>query len=285
MTYWRTETLQHRLPVEGLIDPYVEERVENCAYELSMGPEAFITSRDDKKKIVLDERESLVIPPGQFALLLTEERVIVPTTAIAFISMRFGLKKRGLVNVSGFHVDPGFSGRLKFSVYNAGSRDITISRGDRAFLIWYANLDGETADGYGDAGEDQDHITSADQNIMHGEVASPGELRKELEQVKHFYENNKWLLGVICAAVLGILVRLFFMGLFTIPTPADLEAIKAELREELLQELTAKDGAGGDNETPASNGESAPDGVGAPGRATSQAEKTEPKADGDTLPH
>ena len=48
------------------------------------------------------------IPPGQFAFLLTEEVVSVPPDALAFISIRAKTKFRGLVNVSGFHVDPGY---------------------------------------------------------------------------------------------------------------------------------------------------------------------------------
>jgi dCTP deaminase len=126
MAFWRTETMHERTPAEHLVDPYREEHVTRSAYELCMGSEAFITSSADKVKITLADRESLVIPPGQFALLLTEERIKVPLNAIAFISMRFGVKRRSLINVSGFHVDPGFEGRLKFSVYNAGSSPITI---------------------------------------------------------------------------------------------------------------------------------------------------------------
>ena len=47
----------------------------------------------------------------------------------------------GLVNVSGFHVDPGYKGRLKFAVYNAGGSDIKLTRGDAIFLIWFSELD------------------------------------------------------------------------------------------------------------------------------------------------
>ena len=58
--------------------------------------------------------------PGQFAFLLTDEIVEVPDSAMALISIKAKIKWRGLINVSGFHVDPGFKGRLIFSVYNAG---------------------------------------------------------------------------------------------------------------------------------------------------------------------
>jgi len=70
--------------------------------------------------------------------------VTVPNTALAFISVRATRKFRGLANVSGFHVDPGYSGRLVFSVFNAGPGSVHLARGDDCFLIWYADLDRTT---------------------------------------------------------------------------------------------------------------------------------------------
>ena len=51
-----------------------------------------------------------MIPPGQFAFLLTAETVTMPDNAIAFISIKARLKFNGLINISGFHVDPGYRG-------------------------------------------------------------------------------------------------------------------------------------------------------------------------------
>jgi hypothetical protein len=45
------------------------------------------------------------------------------------------------VNVSGFHVDPNYEGRLIFAVFNAGPGPVHLSRGEECFLIWYADLD------------------------------------------------------------------------------------------------------------------------------------------------
>lgn len=131
MSFWSSEKLirennyrkQHSQ--KELIYPFEDEFVQHGAYELSLGSEAFITSKGKGTKQKIDSRkQQIVIPPGQFGLLLTKETVAIPNNAIAFISMKFSIKQRGLVNVSGFHVDPGFAGRLKFAVYNAGSKNI-----------------------------------------------------------------------------------------------------------------------------------------------------------------
>jgi hypothetical protein len=70
----------------------------------------------------------LTIYAGQFAYLLTEEVVKIPSSAMGLISLKFGVKGPGLINVSGFHVDPGYWGRLVFSVYNAGPSEARLQR-------------------------------------------------------------------------------------------------------------------------------------------------------------
>src|SRR5690349_1888369 len=118
MAFWSTEKVKEEHSKGCLINPFDGSRVKHGAYELALGPEAFLTSYSEGKKKILNDSEQLVIPPGQFGLLLTEEQVMVPNNAIGLISIKAGIKFRGLVNVSGFHVDPMFKGRLKFSVYN-----------------------------------------------------------------------------------------------------------------------------------------------------------------------
>ena len=147
--FWSGETLSQRL--ESLIDPFDYDRVDCAAYTLCVGPEVYVSPNDqtvDPNSVTirkLSYGEAFTIPPGQFAFLLTEEVVSVPTDALAFISIRAKIKFRGLVNVSGFHVDPGYRGQLTFSVFNAGPVPVHLKRGQPIFLIWYASLDGETS--------------------------------------------------------------------------------------------------------------------------------------------
>ena len=147
MPFWSGETLAARLP--NLIEGFDPDKIDCAAYTLRIGREVYIspsTAADaaTRTKTVLDERQDFGIPPGQFAFLLTEERVTVPNSSVAFISMKARIKFKGLVNVSGFHVDPGYRGRLVFGVYNAGPAVVHLARGDDCFLIWYASLDRES---------------------------------------------------------------------------------------------------------------------------------------------
>src|SRR4051812_43631488 len=100
MAFWSTEKLKKRLISDKLIEPGDERNVKQGAYELGVGPEAFVTSETTKTKTKIDQGQQVIIPPGQFGLLITDEKVTVPTDAIAFISIKAGIKFRGLVNVS-----------------------------------------------------------------------------------------------------------------------------------------------------------------------------------------
>ena len=147
--FWSGETLKDRL--ETLVKPFDPDRVDCSAYTLAMGREVYVSPNDatqDPLNVTirqLGDGEGFTIPPGQFAFLLTEEKIVVPNNTLALISIKAKIKWRGLINVSGFHVDPGFRGRLIFSVYNAGPVTVHLRQGQPMFLIWFANLDKPTA--------------------------------------------------------------------------------------------------------------------------------------------
>lgn len=145
MAFWSGDTLKSRL--DTLVSPANVDAIDCAAYTLTVGPEYYVTPTDqssDPKRMslkTLNHGEAFAVPPGGFAYVLTEEVVTVPPSALAFISIRARIKWRGLINVSGFHVDPGFCGRLTFAVFNAGPVPVHLRRGDPTFLIWFADLD------------------------------------------------------------------------------------------------------------------------------------------------
>ncbi len=132
----------------------------------------------------MKDLEQFTIPPGQLAILITEETIKVPTDLLAFISIKASIKFKGLVNVSGFHVDPGFNGKLKFSVYNAGSEGLVLERGQPAFSIWFATFDRPTDLAYNGVHNHQARITPADVMYLQGDVASPAHLLEKIKSLE-----------------------------------------------------------------------------------------------------
>ena len=145
--FWGTTRLAERLENEKLIQPFGRQHVDCAAYTLAIGDEVYVSPDEQEKdptRVTVKKLgcgEPFTIPSGQFGFLLTAETVKVPVDALALISVRAKVKFRGLVNVSGFHVDPGYCGQLTFAVFNAGPASIHLKQGERNFLIWYADLD------------------------------------------------------------------------------------------------------------------------------------------------
>ena len=207
--FWNGKKLESKksslIELDGS-DDLGKVKVDCASIELTVGSEVYITpssENDPKVKRVLTEKKSqFTIPKGQFALLITEEIVKVPNNALAFISFKAKYKYKGLINVSGFHVDPGWYGKLTFSVYNAGPSDIVLEKGDPFALIWYADLDSECVEN--DQLFDSKYVKSYTSPVtkmgsnrvsdMTGDIFSPFKLKKELDYLKEKY--NKEILSI-----------------------------------------------------------------------------------------
>lgn len=163
MAFWSGDKIKIEFPARKIVSNFQEKQINESAYQLSLGAECFVTPdhdiklRDSYKRNLGEEYkifrpmklpESVSIPPGHFAYLVTHEDLDIPDNIMGFISMRAKYKLNGLINVSGFHVDPGFRGKLVFGVYNAGPSTVTLSLGDPLFLIWIADLDDKASVDY-----------------------------------------------------------------------------------------------------------------------------------------
>lgn len=197
-------------------ESYNENRIKQAAYELSLGDETFRTDAKKGKPEILDDKNTTVeINPGQFALLLTKEEVIIPSYILAFISIKAGEKLKGLLNVSGFHVDPGFKGKLLFSVYNAGPSTITLKRGERYFLMWFCKLQTplKEEDLYND--RDNNHqgqssiATKYIDALKRGELASPNVLLDKVKSNDQKLEKVFWALGILIALCIAVGVKVY----------------------------------------------------------------------------
>ncbi|GKS95389.1 hypothetical protein [Acidovorax sp. SUPP2825] len=191
MSFWSSQTLESRL-AELLNDPN-SASVDCNALQLRIGREIYITPNlaeaNTHTKQLLGDNQPFVIPPGQFGFLLTEEIVSVPADAMALISIKATFKMKGLVNVSGFHVDPGWRGRLVFAVFNAGPQPIHLHQGLKLFLIWYTSLD--AVSDKRKEGSDSLSIPSVTINNLTGGSDSFFELSKTLaSEVKRLEDKN-----------------------------------------------------------------------------------------------
>lgn len=145
--FWSTQTLRKRLDRDKIVVPYDRSRTREANYRLAMGDEYFVTKSATDTNVArestmkLEPGDSFCVPSGHFGFLVTEENVCLPPNAIGFLSIQTSVKFLGLVNISGFHVDPGSNGKIIFAVFNAGPDPVHIKRGDEIFRLWIASLD------------------------------------------------------------------------------------------------------------------------------------------------
>jgi len=131
---------------------------------------------------------------------------------------------RGLVNVSGFHIDPGYKGKLIFSVFNAATTEIIISRGERMFMLWYCNLDNQTTDLYSGDYQYRDKILDKEIMNLQGPTYNPTSLAERVRILEEWRSSRRrwkdmWqnfslsLVARIVILILGLAIP-FVVGAF-----------------------------------------------------------------------
>lgn len=235
--FWSAQRIDTQHKKHGLIwepeagtdkDPggyqLVPDRVKAASYNLTMGLEAYVTpvSDSDPKSIRrLEPGTAFRIPPGQFAFLLTHEAVRIPKDAFALIALRAReLQFKGLINVSGFHIDPGYDGRLVLAVYNAGPSEVHLRAGQVLFEVFFADLDGETGKPYGAGGSKKPlfHIEPEAISSIAGEFETLKGLKNKIEDIESELDDRirslereqtvtRWASALILGALLAFGVR------------------------------------------------------------------------------
>lgn len=224
MTFWSADTLRKRILAEGIIEPqhFEDDNIGRGNYTLHVGKFAYVspigpaTTPEKRSPIALNDAKYCPIPPGQFGFLTTKEKVKVPSDAIGFISVRASYKFRGLVNVSGFHVDPDWDDQLIFAVFNAGSETVTVGIDEPLFHIWFADMDKASTLGRktGFKGKIPPKIIDG---IGDGHVSLQG-LSDRLVLVENKQSGFDKIQGWLVAGLIGAALTIFGFLLSSIPT-------------------------------------------------------------------
>lgn len=167
-------------------------------YKLRLGEEVYISTDDEPVNLI--KKECVTIKPGEFALLLTRERLRLDHSVMAFISIRFDYKQKGLINVSGFHVDPNYHGKIIFSVFNAGPKDIILRYEDPVFMIFF-----QYVDGIPEESEKMllyEHIPAEMMEQIKGRSATLAANATRLEKLEFYIK----IIGSIAVLILGIVI-------------------------------------------------------------------------------
>jgi dCTP deaminase len=177
------EHIEKLCGIDGLISPdtYSPDLVRQASYDLRLGEEAYIVGSVSPVWLSKGKAEYLTIAPGQFALLTCHEFLSIPPNILGLISLRNSYKMQGLVNISGFHVDPTFTGRLVFAVNNVGPSDIRLRLLEPTFTIFFAEVGGDVGK---PRSAHPDRLPLESIQHLGGSSVTLSKLQKDLEDLK-----------------------------------------------------------------------------------------------------
>ena len=177
-------------------------KFNQSSLDLRLGKEIYMVG-SAAPQILTRSSPYATLTPGQFAILTTEEVISIPSDILAFISLKSTFKFQGLVNISGFHVDPTFEGKLRFGVQNIGPSDIRVKYGEPTFSIFFSTL---SSTRIGKPREDNSMgIRLQDVQLLGGGSLSLASIHKEVERLSTLVKVYG---GLAIAALVALLVDL-----------------------------------------------------------------------------
>lgn len=132
-------------PVTGvsLDAPYAKDSlVQAASLDLTIGSVLLPGQKADRPggvdKPIVDDH---VLKSGETAVVVTKETLAFPPNLGAFGFPPSSLSSKGLLMTNPGHVDPGFSGRLRFTVINMAKDELTLTGGARIVTLLLFQLD------------------------------------------------------------------------------------------------------------------------------------------------
>lgn len=189
---------------------YDKETNNPIAIDLKLGDEIFISTKEVPYKLGSSDNsnEFASIKPGEFALLTTYEQLGLTNEILGLISMKFSLKLKGLINVSGFHVDPGYSGRIIYSVYNAGPTPIVLRRREKVFTILLCKIHTKSSR----KNATFKNIDQLEEKHIAGLLGVPISLHSMYDKVRVLEMWNKITLGIMSGLVIAVISAFLSKG-------------------------------------------------------------------------
>jgi deoxycytidine triphosphate deaminase/uncharacterized protein YoxC len=125
--------------------------IENCGslkYDFVLSEEFLKSDFKSPKKmsdLTAYEKREAVINPGEVVYVLTKEKINIPNDMYMHLSANRGMSEYGVLTLGGFAVDPGYSGKLMFGLYNYSSTPFTLIPGEKLVGAIFYRFDEEEA--------------------------------------------------------------------------------------------------------------------------------------------
>lgn len=136
---------------------FSEKCLQPASYDLRVGEEAFTVSA---ARVINIQNEGLLeVQPGDFALIMTYEKLRLPSNMLGRFGLRSVYARMGLLATAGPQVDPGFEGKLVIGIVNFSSQSIKLSYLTPFCSLELHRLSREVMNPYRGPYQGQEHLT------------------------------------------------------------------------------------------------------------------------------
>lgn len=131
---------------ELIYEGFDPNNVKQACYELTLG-DVYFDLTDGNKRIDTTKRKTAIIKPGHLVVLITKEKLDIPTDVFARLISKGSLFSIGLMPVSTY-ADPGFKGNIGIVTYNLSKNYVVLPIGEPISKIEFSRLAHHVANPY-----------------------------------------------------------------------------------------------------------------------------------------
>ncbi len=119
-----------------IVRPFDPARLQGASYDLRVGKRLLISGHD--RVLDLSKETAIALPPGDFAVTVSDEYFEIPQNFVVNIGPRTYLTTKGVILQAGMQIDPGFKGHLILGLYNSSPRKYVIEyKGDLCSIQFF----------------------------------------------------------------------------------------------------------------------------------------------------
>ena len=132
--------IRDRVASDDLISPFEEGNLKNCRYYVTAG-RCFLPETGHEP-----EKEPWVLRPNETFVIMTRERVKIPSGLCATFSPINRLAQQGILLINGSLVDPGHDAPLGCFIVNFSQQKVRLRCGDHIAKLHFHKLSDEPTD-------------------------------------------------------------------------------------------------------------------------------------------
>lgn len=129
------------MPLVSATDPEIgkwDSKIQPASIDLTIG-RILVPVEDDSEDRVHEE-PSLSLEQGETAVVETREYLTLPRTVAAIGFPPATVSRDGLLMTNPGHIDPGYAGRLKFTLINLGKKPIELASGNPICTLLFFSI-------------------------------------------------------------------------------------------------------------------------------------------------